>query len=127
MTQEIGYIGEEKALLIRKGAPLGPYSATLTDANGNPVNLTNCTIPWVIKKHWKDEVAVASGEFQVTDGEAGQYIVFISHDDTDVLFVGATIFDPASVGRWQADVIDQTTVPQPLYFGPVRVQVDLMP
>ncbi|HTN42041.1 MAG TPA: hypothetical protein VLZ84_12865 [Asticcacaulis sp.] len=124
---EIGYIGEEKALLIRKGAPLGPYTATLTNANGNPINLTNCTIPWVIKKYWKDEAVVASGEFEVTNGLAGQYTVFVDHEDTDVLFAGATIFDPASTGHWQCDVVDNASVPRPLYRGPVRVLRDLMP
>ncbi|MGN6208845.1 hypothetical protein [Asticcacaulis sp.] len=124
---ELGYIGEERPLLIRKGAPLGPYAATLTDANGQPVNLTNCTIPWVIKKYWKDAEPVASGVFEVTDGASGQYTVFIDHQDTDVLFAGGTLNEPASMGHWQADVVDAANVPQPLYYGQVRVQRDLMP
>lgn len=124
---QLGYIGEERPLLIRKGAPLGPYTATLTDANGDPVNLTNCTIPWVIKKYWRDSEPVASGAFEVTDGPAGQYTVFIAHTDTDVLFAAGTLYDPASMGQWQADVVDAAAVPQPLYYGPVRVQRDLMP
>lgn len=124
--QPLGYIGEEVPLLIRKGAPLGPYPATLSDSNG-PVNLTNCTISWVIKKRWNDTDVVASGTFEVTDASAGQFTVFIDHQDTDALFAGGTLSEPASMGVWQADVVDASNVPQPLYYGAVRVQRDLMP
>lgn len=127
MSDEIGYIGEELPLMIRQGAALGPYEATLTYPDGAPVNLAGCTIPRVIKKRWNDAEAVASGTFAITDAAAGSYTVHIAAADTDLLFAGGTLSEPASLGVWQADVKPDAGDPRPLYYGPVRVQRDLHP
>jgi len=124
---QLGYIGEERPLLIRQGAALGPYEAALTYADGAPVDLTHCTIPWVIRKYWNSPEAVASGTFEISDAAAGKYIVHIDGGQTGALFAGGTLTEPASLGIWQADVQPQSGDPRPLFYGPVRVKRDLKP
>lgn len=124
----IGYIGEQRDLLVRQGADFETVSVTYLDAEGEAVNLTGCTFSGTIKKTWGSASEVAVVDFEISDPATdGKFTFSISHEETAKLIAASTDKGATTQYVWQADITDAANNVKPLYYGNVIVQRDLTP
>lgn len=121
MTAQLGYIGERLDLLIRQGATLGPFLATMTNPDASPVDLTGATIRGQIRKRAADTTVVASLDVTITSAAAGQYSFGLTATATAAIVAGADVTKPESVYVWDLELQDAAGRVLPLYWGDVRV------
>lgn len=121
----LGYIGEQRDLLIRQGAIFEPVSVQYVDDNGAPISLVGCSISGAIKKRWNEEAVAAEVTFHITDALAGRFNFTIPASETAKLVAGVNASAPASQYVWQADIIDAGGTPVALYRGDVSVLRDI--
>lgn len=116
----IGNIGERLDLLIRQGATFGPFTATMENPDGSPVDLTGATIRGQIRKKPGDTAVAAQIEV-VSDYDAtGVYSFGLAETVTRAITCGASIDLPASLYVWDLELVQGAQV-TPLYWGEVRV------
>jgi hypothetical protein len=116
-TPTIGYYGEKLNLQIRQGATLGPFSATMKNADGSAVNLTNCTIRGKIRKTALSATVTATLDCSITNAAAGQYQFGLTDEVTAAITCGEKLTDKASQYVWDLELEDSTGRVVPLYYG----------
>lgn len=119
---KVGYIGEKLDLVIKQGSTLGPFTATMTYADGvTPFDLTGCTIRGQIRKRALDATVVEDLQVTITDAPAGQYEFGLDVAATTAMVAGENMTDPASKYVWDMELVRADASILPLYYGGVSV------
>lgn len=122
MTIEIGFLGEEMHLSIKQGATFGPVTATMTNPDGTPVNLTGCGFVGTIRKKAKDtDPPIGSLTFAITDAVNGKYQFSMSDTATAALPCGESLQSGDSTFVYDIMMSDAGGNVLPLYYGKVTV------
>lgn len=119
---KVGYIGEKLDLVIRQGATLGPFPATMTYADGvTPYDLTGATIRGQIRKRALDTEVVENIQVDINAPSEGQYKFGLDAATTGGMTAGESMGDAASKYVWdlELELADGTIIP--LYYGNVAV------
>jgi len=114
---QIGYYGERMKLLIRQGATLGPFFATMVNPNATRVNLTGCTIRGQIRKTALNTVIVETLNVTITNAVQGEYNFGLTDEETALIPAGETIKDEESIYQWDLELQDAAGAVIPLYYG----------
>lgn len=117
----IGNRGEQLNLIIRRGAELGPITATMQNPDETPVDLTGCTVRGQIRKNWDDAEVAAELDVSIIDAPNGQYRFGLTNEVTTDLASGALMENPESKYVWDLELEDSLGRVTPLYFGTVFV------
>lgn len=117
----LGYIGERLDLLVRQGATLGTFDATMQNPDGSAVNLIGATIRGQVRKKALDPTVVTDIDVTITDAALGKYSFGLSVAKTTVIAAGETLKEPASLYVWDLELVDATGRVIPLYYGNVTV------
>lgn len=117
----LGYIGERLDLLVRQGATLGPFDATMQNPDGSAVNLIGATIRGQVRKKALDPTVVTDVDVTITDAALGKYSFGLSVAKTTIIPAGETIKDPSSLYVWDLEMVDALGRVIPLYYGSVNV------
>jgi hypothetical protein len=119
---EIGWIGEELNVLIRQGATVGPYQATMVDAiTQAPVDLTGSIIRGEIRRKPRDTTIVLNWRVTITDAVNGKYEFTLTDEDTAALECGDSIQSAKSIYVHDIEMQDSAGNVLPLYYGKVSV------
>lgn len=117
----LGYIGERLDLLVRQGATLGTFDATMQNPDGSAVNLIGATIRGQVRKKALDPTVVTDIDVTITDAVLGKYSFGLSVAKTTIIAAGETLKEPASLYVWDLELVDSTGRVIPLYYGNVTV------
>lgn len=117
----LGYIGERLDLLVRQGATLGTFDATMQNPDGSAVNLIGATIRGQVRKKALDPTVVTDIDVTITDAALGKYSFGLSVAKTTIIAAGETLKEPASLYVWDLELVDATGRVIPLYYGNVTV------
>lgn len=121
-VKRLGSIGERMDLLIRQGATLGPFTATMTNPDGSPVDLTGASIVGQIRKTPQSRDVTAHVEVAIIEPKAGKYRFGISAEVTALIPAGADITKTDSKYAWDLELHDSSgRGVVPLYWGEVQV------
>lgn len=122
-TPTLGSLGKQVNILLRRGCTWGPFVATMTNADGTPVNLTGSTFEARIKRKANDATEVAVIDMQLlTDGTDGKYTLSMSPTTTAALTTDPDITKPGARYVWDAEEITVSGERIPRYYGIVTVQ-----
>jgi hypothetical protein len=117
-TLNIGYIGENMDLTIRQGATFPEITATMTNPDLSPVNLTGCLIRGQIRKVAASSTITLVLSFTITNALTGQYkFDAIPAATTALLPAGETLTEAASRYVWDCELVDSLGAVTPLYYG----------
>lgn len=118
----LGTKGGELDLLLKQGSTFGPHLITLKDSNNTAINITGATIRAQIRKTSDAATAVASGDFVITNGAAGQFTFGFSTATTAALQVD-TISETGADSQyvWDMEIQYADGRVYPLMYGKVSV------
>lgn len=123
-TPQIGYLGEPLDILIRQGGTFGPFSGTMVDTDGTPIDLTGCTIRGSIR-HKGLDANKAPFPFNLVVTSAydatGTYSFTLTDEVTATIPCGESTDLPASQHVWDMELQDAGGQVIPLYYGKVTV------
>lgn len=118
----LGTKGGELDLLLKQGSTFGPHLITLKDSNNTAINITGATVRAQIRKTSDAATAVATGDFVITNGAAGQFTFGFNTTATAALQVDAvseTGTDSQYV--WDMEIQYADGRVYPLMYGKVSV------
>lgn len=122
-TQTLGHAGEKMDLLIRQGADFGPVTATLTDPDGSPCDLTGCTFRGHIRRTRLSAELVAAFAFEIAaDPTTGVVAWGLDNATTAAIEAGETTRDRASRYVYDIEMEDASGRVTPVLYGDVIVQ-----
>ena len=119
----LGTKGANLDILIRQGATFGPVIARLKDNNGNPVNITGCTLRAQIRKTPTSTlVDGATAVFDITDPANGIFTFEFTAEVTTLLTADSeSETAPASIYVWDMEMQDSSGRVTALVYGKVNV------
>lgn len=119
----LGSIGKRVDILLRRGCTWGPFTATMRNADGSPVNLTGSTFNARIKRKASDAAVVAVIDMALlSDGADGRYVMGMSHTVTETLTTDPDLTKAGARYVWDAEEITASGERIPRYWGVVTVQ-----
>jgi hypothetical protein len=121
MALVLGTFGEELTLKIRQGATLGPFTASVKNPDGSPVDLTGSIIRGQIRKRANDTEVVATLTITIDPGTGGTYSITMPWSETAALACGDSINASASQYVHDIEWQDASGKVLPLYYGKVLV------
>lgn len=122
---EVGYVGEELDLRIRRGATFGPIEIAITDSAG----VAHDASGWTFRAQMRKKASAAgapAGEFtfDVTQSASGRVFMSMPASSTLALLAGEVPEAPESVYVWSAECERPDGSVHPLFYGKVRVWND---
>ncbi len=119
---QLSSLGERINLQLQQGATFGPITATMTNPDTTPVNLTGCTIFGSVRKTaLAADPAAAVITVAITNAAGGIYTFTIPAATTDGLTAGEQRTAPESQYVWDLFLKDAAGRVLPLYYGDVMV------
>lgn len=121
---ELGSVGEELNLFVKKGGWFGPITGTMQNSDLTPVNLTGCTFRGKVR----DKVTgteVFSISPTITNAAAGTYSFEFTSTQTALLSSGEYIDKWHVRYYWDMEYVDASNRELPLYWGEVVVRLEV--
>lgn len=120
-TPTVGSIGTKLNLLIKQGSTFGPHTVTVTDAGGDPLDLTGADVRAQLRRHALDVDVVAAFDVALAaDPTTGAFTFGLSDEATAAIVTGELPEKPASKFVWDLEVEVGGTV-MPVFYGDVTV------
>jgi hypothetical protein len=117
----IGVRGERLNLLIRQGATLGPFRASMVNPDSSPVDLTGAQIKGVMRKTAGAAAVIANLVVVISNAPGGLYEFSLPASVTAGIAAGLSETDADSRYVWSLDLVDAQGQVLPLYYGDVAV------
>jgi hypothetical protein len=108
-------------LQLQQGATFGLITATMSNPDLSPVNLTGCTIFGSIRKAATPDVIAAPITVVITAPLTGNYTFQVTAANTDLLTAGDALQSPGSQYIWDLFLKDASARVLNLYYGDVKV------
>ena len=124
-TTNTSLLGDRWDLQIKQGSSFGPFTTTLVNPNGTPVDLTGCTVRGSIRKTRLSTTVTAALTVTSDYDATGVFVFSLTPTETAAIEAGESLNSAASQYVWDLELLDSANRVTSIAWGAIQVLAEV--